>query len=475
MRTRPVCFALLAALAARSADLPASWQAALSVPRADSLRGHVSFLASDLLEGRDTPSRGLDLAAEYIAAQFRRAGIDPAGDDGYFHTSQWIAAEPSLDGLKLSFTSGGRTIDVPAAAVSPLAPRALELEAAPVLPLEPGSLDTVQTFKGKIVLVRAPARGAAAFIARLSRLEPAALILLDTRRSGPAAGRRLYRRDQRPDTPVVSIRGAVAEKLAALDTPATVTARVPAWREQPVALRNVIGILRGSDPALADTYFVLTAHYDHLGNRGSGDDTIYNGANDDASGVAALIETASALATVLPRPKRSIVFLAVFGEERGLLGSREYARSPIFPLAKSIANLNLEQLGRTDSDDGPHENRVAMTGFGYSTLTPTLVAAGERLGISVSRHEKNSDAFFTQSDNAAFAEKGIPAHTLSTGYLFPDYHRPGDHWDKLDYPHMEKVARLVTLGALMVADAADPPRWDDADPRARRFRDARGR
>jgi Zn-dependent M28 family amino/carboxypeptidase len=113
-----------------------------------------------------------------------------------------------------------------------------------------------------------------------------------------------------------------------------------------------------------------------------------------------------------------------------------------------------------------------MTGHGYSTITETLAAAGAATGFTVYRHATHSDAFFTRSDNAAFAEAGVPAHTLSTGFVYPDYHQPGDHWEKLDFPHLEKVARLVTLGTLMLADSAEPPRWNSDNPRTERFRKA---
>jgi Zn-dependent M28 family amino/carboxypeptidase len=206
--------------------------------------------------------------------------------------------------------------------------------------------------------------------------------------------------------------------------------------------------------------------------RPGAEDPIFNGANDNASGVAALIEAASALTTVEPRPKRSILFLAVFGEEKGLLGSREYTRHPAVPLDKTVGVLSLEALGRTDAEDGPHTNRVAMTGFGYSTITATLVEAGRELGVEVYKHEQNSDVFFTRSDNASFAEKGIPAHTLSTGYLYADYHRPGDHWDKLDYPHVEKITRSLVLGLLKLADNPVAPKWDMENPRVDRFLEA---
>jgi len=159
-----------------------------------------------------------------------------------------------------------------------------------------------------------------------------------------------------------------------------VSVHVPAPTATPVKLRNVAGVLRGSDPALQDRFVVLTAHYDHLGVRGQGEgDHIYNGANDDASGTASLMEIAGTLGGLAARPRRSILFLALFGEELGDLGSQYYARHPIFPLAKTIADINLEQLGRTDeSGDGEKLGQFNLTGFDFTNLAAIFVSTRSR-------------------------------------------------------------------------------------------------
>ncbi|MGA2182919.1 MAG: M28 family peptidase [Bryobacteraceae bacterium] len=286
---------------------------------AQSLEGHLSFIASDLLEGRATPSRGLDIAAEYIAAQFRRAGLDPAGTDGYF---------------------------------------------------------------------------------------------------------------------------------------------------QMATAKNVVGVLRGSDPRLRDTCVVLSAHYDHLGVRG---DKIYNGANDDGSGTVSVIEIASALATLSPHPKRTIVFAAFFGEERGQLGSQYFVRHPVCPGDATVVDLNLEQLGRTDSTEGPRIASAALTGFDFTGISRVMKDAGEATGIRIYNDPRYGDAFFRASDNASFADAGIPSTTLAVTFLFPDYHRPGDKWPKIDYANMAKVDRAIALGLLLLASDAEPPHWNTANPKAARY------
>lgn len=284
---------------------------------AQSLEGHLSFLASDLLEGRGTPSRGLDIAAEYIAAQFRRAGLEPAGTDGYFQMGM---------------------------------------------------------------------------------------------------------------------------------------------------AKNVVGVLRGSEPQLRDTCVVLSAHYDHLGMRAG---QIYNGANDDGSGTASVIEIASALARLTPHPKRTIVFATFYGEERGELGSQYFVRHPV--CRATIADLNLEQLGRTDSTEGPRIASAALTGFDFTSISRVLQDAGEATGIRIYNDARYGDAYFRQSDNASFADAGIPATTLAVTFRFPDYHQPGDKWPKIDFANMAKVDRAVALGLMMLAGDAEPPHWNTANPKTKRY------
>ncbi|MDP8988731.1 MAG: M20/M25/M40 family metallo-hydrolase [Acidobacteriota bacterium] len=302
---------------------------------ANSLRGDVSFLASDLLEGRDTPSRGLDIAGEYIASQFRRLGLEPVGDDGYFQT----------------------------------------------VALRPEDKDSPKS-------------------------------------------------------------------------------------------RNVAAILRGSDPRLQDSYVILSAHYDHVGLAQSGEDRVFNGANDDASGTAAVLEVANALAALHPRPKRSVLFILFCGEEKGLRGSSYYAMHPLAPLSKTVAQLNLEQLGRTDAPQGPRLNSANVTGFDYSDMVPILVNAGKRVGIAVTKIAEASDKYFNLSDNGPLAAAGVPAHTLSVTYDFPDYHAVGDEWQKIDYDNMAKVDQAVGIATLRLAQAPTTPHWNDRDPAAKPFAEA---
>jgi Zn-dependent M28 family amino/carboxypeptidase len=219
---------------------------------------------------------------------------------------------------------------------------------------------------------------------------------------------------------------------------------------------------------------MLTAHYDHLGIRDNGTpDHIFNGADDDASGTASVIEIASALAALPAKPKRSIIFMALFGEELGDLGSHYYARHPIFPLAKTVADVNLEQLGRTDDTEGPHVKEFFLTGYDFTDLPAVFNKASEQTGIKAVKDEKNSDPYFMRSDNAAFAQAGVPSTTLAVAFSFPDYHQPGDEWEKLDYDNMALVDRTIALAVLDLGNSATTTKWNEANPKTAAYVKAR--
>jgi Zn-dependent M28 family amino/carboxypeptidase len=303
-------------------------------------------------------------------------------------------------------------------------------------------------------------------------LGPGRLINPDTGRtprSGPGASQR---------TPLLTIHDPRAVKrldsLAIGSTTMTLSLHLDAPVERTIKLRNVAGLLPGSEPKLKETYVLVTAHYDHLGTSPAlPGDQIYNGANDDGSGTASVIELAAALTKIAPSPRRSLIFMTFFGEEHGMLGSRYYVRHPLVSLESTVACINLEQVGRTDASDGAQVAAASLTGFDYSSLGTTFESAGPTLGIRVSKHPRYSDAYFRASDNISFAERGIPSATICVAYQYPDYHGVGDHWQKVDFANMARVDRMVGLGVLLIANDSEAPRWNVSNPRAERFAKAR--
>jgi len=455
---------LAACLAAQEPTITPEQRAVLNHISADSLRGHLSFIASDALEGRATPSRGLDLAAEYIAAQYRRAGLEPAGDDGYFQTASIIVREPNREGLAMTVKAGGRTITIAAneAYVAPATP--LNLEDAELVIADGSQPLTADGINGKAVLftsqrVRFPAGARPTVVFQLTPALPTRPAASEPDSAPPAFPAGAIMKPELAEF----VRGVQDARITLHANPASQTS---------VKTRNVAGILRGSDPQLRDTYVILSSHYDHLGMASTGTDRIYNGANDDGSGTVSVVEIASAFGAMPMHPKRSILFILFFGEEQGLWGSHYYARHPLVPPAQTIAQLNLEQVGRTDDSEGPQVRTASVTGYDFSDLPAIVADAGKATGIRVYKHPKNSDAYFGRSDNQSLADLGIPAHTLSVAFEFPDYHKVSDSWDKIDYDNMMAIDRAVAVGLLRLTSDEAPPKWNEQYGPARRYVEA---
>ncbi|AGA25992.1 M28 family peptidase [Singulisphaera acidiphila] len=480
--------------------------AAIDQISADSLQGHLSFLASDLLEGRDTPSRGLDLAAEYIAAQFRRAGLEPVGDDGYFQTANWQLAEPNAPSFAFELRSGEDRIPLGKDQVSLSGLKAMDLTSKPSFKVDFRNTEALTTdqIEGKVVMTECPDPERVGtdrrpttlfafnqFLTRMRDLKPALVVNIsrDSKDASGLDGQRLIDPENanglraalaanRLDIPIIKVHDSkfaeIFDSLPIGASPLDFSVHLDEPTLRPVKIRNVAGLLRGSDPTLKNTYVLLTAHYDHIGIRPSAaEDRIYNGANDDGSGTVTVIEVASALAKLKQRPSRSLVFLTFFGEEKGLLGSRYYARHPLVPIAKTVADVNLEQVGRTDSSEGPQVAAASMTGIDFSTVGNVFQAAGKAEGIRVYKHPRNSDAYFARSDNQALADLGVPAHTLTVSFDYADYHGLSDHWDKIDYANMAKVNRMTARALLMIAEDPAEPKWDETNPKTATYRNAR--
>ncbi|MEO7101695.1 MAG: M28 family peptidase [Gemmatimonadaceae bacterium] len=225
---------------------------------------------------------------------------------------------------------------------------------------------------------------------------------------------------------------------------------------------NVAGMIRGSDPVLAREVILVDAHYDHLGiGKPVDGDSIYNGADDDASGTTAVIEIAWTIAAG-PPPKRTILFVATTGEEVGLLGTRWFILHPPVALTSIVANLEIEMIGRPDSlAGGP--GRAWLTGYSRSTMGGMFAAAG----LPIVADARPAQHFFERSDNIAYAQMGIPAHTLSTYNMHTDYHRPSDELSRINFRHMTQVIQAGVGAVRILADGAIPQWNKDGRPAPR--------
>jgi hypothetical protein len=413
---------------------------------ADALRTDLTYLASDELEGRATPSRGLDLAADYIAQQFKRTGLQPAAPDGtYFQPATFGELTRNTADLTLTLKSGSRTLSIPSAntRLSTTAPLDFTDEKVTVLP-EKGDIPRIT---GLIVAGLATHYARVEALDRLQAAKPLLILLIGR------AGQQTNIGEIGPQlAPVIRIRDDEAMEFlnkykfeVSLHTIAS----------KPVTLRNVAAVLPGSDPALRTQFLLLTAHYDHLGRTPEG---IFHGANDNGSGTVSVIEIARELASLKPRPKRSIMFIAFFGEEEGLLGSDYYVHHPLAPLKDTIADINLEQIGRTDDKTGPRISAFAFTGPSYTNIPEIMAKAAKPEDVKVSNPPDAND-FFARSDNYAFARADVVDTTIAVAFEFPGYHALEDTIDKIDFDNMAKVDHAIAAGLARIANDPEPPKW----------------
>jgi hypothetical protein len=219
--------------------------------------------------------------------------------------------------------------------------------------------------------------------------------------------------------------------------------------------RNVIGVLPGSDPKLKKQVILLSAHMDHMGvipEEALNGDSIFNGADDDASGVAAVLELARSLAG--SKPKRTVMFVLFGSEELGGYGAKYFLDHPPVPLSSMVANLEFEMIGRPDAAIA--KDALWLTGFERSNLGPVLAKHGARLVQDPHPDQK----FFTRSDNYALAKRGVVAHTVSSFGLHKEYHRPNDDVAHLDLDHMADAIGSMIVPVKWLVNSSFKPRWN---------------
>jgi hypothetical protein len=488
MKLLRLCSMLAAApLAAQSRGAPA--EAVATITPLDVIR-RVAIIADDSMMGRDTPSRGLELTAEYVASEFRRAGLRPAGDNGTyiqrFGLSRWVV-DTARSAVKLTAQRSHATarLGIDARYIDGPIPEG-PIRGDVFLLTGPGAVGNV---KDRIVLLVADFSGA--IMATLNRqvvdLATAgakAVLVLSNRDSATFAERlsvaatpRFTRDSVRGTgggTLILEVHDrAVVRVLAAAGIdPAGLRARARPERRlvrglaveirlvkkalTHVRAPNVVGILEGTDPALGHEYLAYSAHIDHIGITSGEPDSINNGADDNASGVAGLLELVEAFTEPGTRPRRSLLFLAPSAEEPGLLGSAHFTEHPTVPIGSIVADINMDLIGRNWPDS------VIAVGIEQSDLGATLgrvVQAHPELQMTPIADRWPEERIFYRSDHYNFARRGVPVLFFTSG-THADYHRPTDQPDRINE---EKECRLVRLLFYLGADIANQdsrPRWN---------------
>ena len=441
-------------------ELPGEVRQALAQITQQDVTATVTFLASDEMAGRDTPSRELTIASAYVAARFRGAGLQGGGPDASFYQKHELETV-AMPNRGIEFLVAGRS----GQQFGVIAANAEDFEyTGPVTRIEPGQ-DLSGVEVAGAVLVDASGvvspRDQFMFRRQLSSLagRGAKCLLLEVRADSPMVGTaqqatqpRLVNRRQGNSLPTLLV--------GEFDPQQEVTVKIPKRTVGQTEVRNVIGLLPGSDPELKDEAVLFTAHLDHVGTQDGLEDPVFNGADDNATGVTTVIELARAFGALKTAPKRTTIFMTVWGEEKGLLGSRHYASQPTWPLEKIVANINIEMVGRPEAGAA---GKCWVTGWNESDLGPIMAEAAESVDVLIFEHPEFSPMLYRSSDNYSFAEKGVVAHSFSAGSLHDDYHQPGDEWEKLELRHMTKVIQGLFVGSLPIANGEATPRPKSED------------
>ncbi len=502
----------------------------------DRVKAHVAFLADDLLEGRDTGSRGHAIAMRYVASEFTGYGLKPLGKDG-----GWLQpvslAEARLGDVVPKVTITGKVagragsqswLNATDVLVSPSQTDAATDVAAPVVFVGFG-LDAPKAgfndyaglnVRGKIVVAlsgipKGPPSEIAAHLSRQKLASAAAhgaigfvsISTLDWDKRRPwaraveGAGQPRMTwvgNDGAPHVDAPQIRATatlnapaaealfagaklpLATILAAADKPGgqpkgfalKTSMRIESSSKQRrVESAEVVALLPGSDPVLKNEYVVVMAHLDHIGIRpDKAGDNIYNGALDNAAGVAVMLEAARAFANDKVAPKRSILFVANTAEEKGLLGAEAFANDPPVPIGQIAGVVDLDQpLLLYDFTD------VIAFGGDHSTMGPAIARAVAKAGVTLSPDPMPQETIFVRSDHYTFVKRGVPALLLATGFanggqaawehfLSTDYHQPSDDMSQpINWQAGAKYARVNYLIARELADETTRPMWYSGD------------
>jgi hypothetical protein len=313
--------------------------------------------------------------------------------------------------------------------------------------------------RGAIPVMPLPSGGwsgpahAAMASARRAKARALVLVLDASQPIGPVAVAGAKMNHAATGVPTVLVSPATAARLGG-----ELTLTVPE-RADTLSAPYVLGVVPGRDPRLRDEFVIMTAHLDHLGvgapdERG---DSIYNGADDNASGAAAVLAAARAFARLRPAPRRSVLFLLVTGEEIGIRGSDYFTSHPPVPLARIVADVNLDGIGRSWQAD-----TVSAEGGAYSSLGATARAAARAhadLGLTVVDDQWPDRTYFETSDQIWFARRGVPSVFFSSSGPDAHYHRPSDEASTIEAGFTARIARLAAWTALQIADEALRPRW----------------
>lgn len=446
----------------------------------DEIKGHIYFLADDLLQGRATGTPGNKIAASYLANTLRGYGVKPNPKTGTFYQDVILSKTKPP---KISLSVDGK----PLSQIVALS-KADEEYSGEMVFLNHGLKEDYsgKNVKGKIILVKAGSptasdpQSAYRMMQEKRKLaeEAGAVAVIEVIKVNDRTWGFIEHEFQTESLEIAKDEKNTDEnafpyvwlKEAELDSKylnnsgnSKIEFKIKEEPAETVVSQNVVGIIEGTDPKLKNEYVMYSAHYDHVGI-GAPDatgDTIYNGARDNAVGTTTVLSMADNLSKY--PTKRSALFVLFTGEEKGLLGSQYYVANPIIPLEQVVYGFNSDNAGYNDT------SVATIIGLERTTAAPNIKKAATTFGITAIDDPAPEQGLFDRSDNVAFAAKGIPAPTFSLGFQSFDgdvtkyYHQAGDEADTLDYDYLLKFFRAYVLAGRLIANDPVTPFWTPGD------------
>jgi hypothetical protein len=436
---------------------------------AEGITRHIGVLAHDSLRGRGTPSPGLESAARYVAGELTRIGAVLASGSSLVVRWPLVTTHRVISAIALESSAGGQARRLAYGTDFAVMPAGVPRITGALVPWT--KLDDSTGVRDHIAVVRLPAGDwsgpthAATFAARRAGAKGLVAVLDSSQAVAPVATAGAGMSHDRNGVPTALVTPATARELMGDDGRGEITLTIPE-RSDTVEVPYVVGVLRGSDPRLRNEYIVVSAHLDHLGvgkpdERG---DSIYNGADDNASGVAGLLEIARGIAGLDVRPRRSVLFFATSAEEVCICGSEYFTRHPPVPLRSLVADVNLDGIGRSWQED-----TVSAEGSRFSSLGSTVREVGRAhpdLRLTIVDDQWPDRDYFSTSDQIWFARRGVPSLFLSSSGPDAHYHRPSDEAGTIEAELTARIARLAAWLTVRLADANERPRWDEAARRS---------
>ncbi|MFD2583218.1 M28 family peptidase [Pedobacter vanadiisoli] len=492
----------------------------------DNAYKHLSVLASDEYEGRETGTKGAWMAADYIRDYFKSIGLKGPVDGGYFQKINLVNVTLKESHVTVNGQPKEYQKDY---VVSPslISDNGFTFSTDQIVFIGYGiKKDSYNDFagtdiKGKVVMMfnggdptlkpgtridrkayRDMLESRAKYFAEnnvkaIILIDPGVDRITEDSKQFQNKGRVIVKTNaaieaqKQNDIPRISISVALAndllksnnttvadlqKKITESVTPASQIVNVPfsasaAKNEVPVRCENVLGYLEGSDPVLKKEVLILTGHYDHIGleTNPNAKDKVNNGADDDGSGTTGVLLMAKAFTDAKKAgkgPKRSILFMTVVGEEKGLWGSEWYSEHPVFPVANTIADLNTDMIGRTGEEYlGKPDSANYIYSVGSKMLSSDLANISEQVNATYTKMKldykyddpKDPEQIYYRSDHYNFAKLGIPIIFYYDGMLQQDYHKPGDEVSKINFPLLAKRAKLTYFTAWELANRAKRP------------------